>query len=1174
MKTLPKKTQDRGFALIVTLSLMILLTVVAVGLLTLSSISLRSSGQGSAMSVARANARMALMLAIGDLQKSAGPDKRITAPANLKNPTFAPGITGVWKSWNQQVGDLNYDGAKTGSNFLGYLMSNPRPDTLPDPAALPQESATAKVKNLRLVGPKSVTTVPAGVGEITAPMVEIAGAKGNVASGGVAWVTLDEGVKGRIDLAPAADPAALGERITQVGSAARNGFEAVDTKMSFLNDENAKLLISLPKLATLDSANLAAGSKGAVSQYFHDFTVASNSVQVDVRRGGLKTDLSVLFDGTYGSNLPSDYSSKYLYSDTATPYQGAATTSDIQWGLYANYMRLYRRSVAELVAALPTGYTVKSIADKTLGKARFEPDMSRVKQPMLMPTVVRVDTVFSLVARPVHGHRIGKNDPKYPYLLHLMYLPVITLHNPYNAPLKVTNLQVEFADFPVGFEFLVNGQPAVTGGLQAMNDLYTDYKNIRGNKKTINLTLSNSLSGATEVLMGAGETRIFGTPFAPTTTFGSEVENGADGVTMFDWEMNKTQTLKTIPGMITGPNDGVGFDLDTLGFGTRLPWMAARDTKNAFGGLILLAPDDNIQVKFAPKVPTSSGNLFSITLKMGNSAVGTTQVFYLNQARLDEVMKEGTSPRFPEARNFPTPEVYPRVGMTPIKTTSILEDNAKAVSKYVKAKPFAIFSVGGKTTEESFTKSRPVADTGIAFQMATCDFTTSASQGASPLEFALVPVKSDGKALESGGIKDSKGTSLQGFFFGGHGSDRGTTSATIYEVPKAPLQSIAQLRHANAGSIGSFPYSTYTVGEARAHPGVPSNSAFSVKDSSKTNLDHSWLANDQLWDRYWFSTLATLRGVAYSGSSAMDLKDLASEFFAGKRKLPNNRNIPYIPAGKKPSEVAIAAATATGKLSATSMMTAGGFNVNSTSVPAWISVLSSLVKTDVPLASGVTETDPSGTPFLRVRQPKNAFNSTIEAKEKLWNSYRTLNDTEIKSLATQIVAEIRTRGPFLSMAEFVNRRLGVSADPLAREGAIQAALGRTAINTVPDSMAYNSVPVSPSEVSGFGWKNSDAAVGNTGAGAPGEISQGDVLSAIGSFATVRSDTFRIRAFGDARNAAGQVIARVWCEANVQRLPEYVDGADLPEAIPSSIANTNFGRQFKVTAFRWLHPDEI
>ena len=92
--------RNRGFALVVTLSLMILLTVIAVGLLTLSSISLRASSQGDAMSRARSNARLALMLALGDLQKNAGPDQRVTARADVVNETSAnPRLTGVWKSW-------------------------------------------------------------------------------------------------------------------------------------------------------------------------------------------------------------------------------------------------------------------------------------------------------------------------------------------------------------------------------------------------------------------------------------------------------------------------------------------------------------------------------------------------------------------------------------------------------------------------------------------------------------------------------------------------------------------------------------------------------------------------------------------------------------------------------------------------------------------------------------------------------------------------------------------------------------------------------------------------------------------------------------------------------------------------------------------------------------------
>ena len=95
------KTGRGGFALVVTLSLMILLTIIAVGLLSLSAVTLRSSSQGVAQAEAQANARLALMLAIGELQKQLGPDQRVSANGAILATTTVqhPNWAGVWNSW-------------------------------------------------------------------------------------------------------------------------------------------------------------------------------------------------------------------------------------------------------------------------------------------------------------------------------------------------------------------------------------------------------------------------------------------------------------------------------------------------------------------------------------------------------------------------------------------------------------------------------------------------------------------------------------------------------------------------------------------------------------------------------------------------------------------------------------------------------------------------------------------------------------------------------------------------------------------------------------------------------------------------------------------------------------------------------------------------------------------
>ena len=57
-----------GFTLVVTISLLVLLTMLVMGLLSLSTLTLRRASADAANAEAQSNARMAMMLALGELQ--------------------------------------------------------------------------------------------------------------------------------------------------------------------------------------------------------------------------------------------------------------------------------------------------------------------------------------------------------------------------------------------------------------------------------------------------------------------------------------------------------------------------------------------------------------------------------------------------------------------------------------------------------------------------------------------------------------------------------------------------------------------------------------------------------------------------------------------------------------------------------------------------------------------------------------------------------------------------------------------------------------------------------------------------------------------------------------------------------------------------------------------------
>ena len=99
---------------------------------------------------------------------------------------------------------------------------------------------------------------------------------------------------------------------------------------------------------------------------------------------------------------------------------------------------------------------------------------------------------------------------------------------------------------------------------------------------------------------------------------------------------------------------------------------------------------------------------------------------------------------------------------------------------------------------------------------------------------------------------------------------------------------------------------------------------------------------------------------------------------------------------------------------AADLLVDGAFNINSTAVDAWAAQFRSLRGEVVPNASvGAEET-----PVVRFLAESASSNG--------WNELRKLSDDEILELSRAMVEQVKLRGPFLSFADFVNRRLAPS----------------------------------------------------------------------------------------------------------------------------------------------------
>jgi Tfp pilus assembly protein PilX len=584
--SLHRRRTQRGFALVISLSLMVLLTVLSVGLLTLSSVSLRASGQSEAMQVARANARMALSLAIGQLQKTTGPDQRITAPASLSKSGAPSWLTGVWNGKLPTASEPTPD--KDG-NFVGYLASGSESGS--------QNSQLPDLTNgAVLLGEGSLGKGHDPTSYVRATKVENPSG-GSGISGRYAWSVLDEGTKAKVDMVRnKEDQFGNASHQAAVGAPARFGVEAIDkfdTFDWFEGTDQAKLY-TIPTSQLIDKMP-------ELKSHQYDVTTVARGLATDSARGGLRKDLSLLFGGT---TLPTDYSTKHVY-DEATVENDIPNPFWSQVFEYANLYKTLSGTNPTMKAAVPAGYNpVKYDARSRTYKA----NPVAPKGMILMPIVAKVQMQFSMVSKDAHGPWAGGVDHNTAtaadnYMIYMIYSPIVTLYNPYNMPLSFDQLRIDFKDLPIGFRFYRNGL-AQTTTLAHMNQLFVSHDSSSAIPKTFGINVRSSFAGTSSpaVVMQPGENKVFGESVDGNASFG----NG-DNAAFFDYTDTKTANMNLAPGY---PSQGVGFWVD---------WLTPQNIKTAADdgqGVFPLALSDSIDVGFGPMPSTVSGNRLSIELNL------------------------------------------------------------------------------------------------------------------------------------------------------------------------------------------------------------------------------------------------------------------------------------------------------------------------------------------------------------------------------------------------------------------------------------------------------------------------------------------------------------------------------------------------------------------------------
>ena len=1195
-----RKLRQSGFSLVITLSMLVLLTTVSVGLLGLASISLRTSGASEHRRIAQANARLALLLAIGALQKHAGDDRRVTGDAALLDASpdsenadgvTEPHWTGVWRSTRPDGSSWYEHGSNAGGTLdrrwesdwsaedevEAWLVSgNENQGTRHEP------TSGGSRDFIELVSEDGAGGVAAN--RVSVPRVALG--KANEESGGYAWWVGDLGTKANL---ATPDPYADQELEPSGGEGWRRVMMAQDAE----HPEDPLAAEIRPLLVDRKTLELAAGKDQA--EGFHDFTTSSAGVLSNTLEGGLKRDLSVYL-ASNGRVAAKSAGGKMLAglqdSDNLVGPANVADAEarDISFARYRQRMvspkfgllRSWAKLGDEASFRTPSLTQIAPKPEPQPGEMADSYDDSNVKpvaikeldQSGLMPVLSEASIYYSI---SYYDRGPGQTNP---YGLRIHLYPRVVLWNPYNTRLRVN---------PTAICLFINGSK--TFELELADGKREVFGMTLGRGGAQRGSLLFSLAGMT---MGPGQSLVLSPSGAQAYQNATPSSNGltvgqVPDVNRFFHLDSQSHGPSFLSHVLPVQGDAVRWTSGGKSLADSSvpsPPVQFREIalSKAYGSELQFQADDYRMLwKDSGRAGAWTDADFD---KMPMLQFVSCALQYGDNDELPVVWSERmpvpveqTGAGKPDGL-FQAPDRRTRDGFRlrwfDEHASNRLGSGSLAGTAHFDNAPLANWNVRStyslRSPWENLSDSIPAffgAYTRDLFDDAVSwngMQPVASSGGATGFPFGQ-PIEGTGSYILFDVPRSGTGIVSPGMFqhvkmseFIWHPSYAFGNSLVDPRVGRTGTE--LERRSLNNRSNGGW--NRYTIGWADDGRSDDQDKwAFYARnllqnvvsdrpgDEQSVSYDLSFELNHSFWDRYFLSA-------GDSGRWARFAEDPL------KNPLPNGRLHPVKGSAGTPED-----GLGDLHLAAGSLMVDGAFNVNSTRKQAWKAMLLS--------TCGTISEDRAAFPRL-LNPPGSDGSAASPGSTDSWTGFRSLTEEEADELAEAIVTEVKTRGPFLSMGDFVNRRL--KDDPTGDKGALQAAIDRTSINRSYDQAQ----PLDNSkELPNYYHRDNIAdptrfnqmLQPDTKAwGMPGHLTQADLLQVLGPALSARSDTFLIRAYGESKDGKGKVQGRAWCEATVQRVPQPLDpdGLGLNPAEPDS--GRNFGRRFVTVAFRWLSKEEI